>query len=154
MTIPAKPRPISDVDVPLSRLESDIKQLVARQRFQAGIAAEARHVMDPAEAAIETAFIQLAAEHPEACAVPKMTVRVCDRGEGRSYVGVTIRTVTVPATCPQCGGPRGADTVNAWRFCEDGEWYTVDRWTNPCGHVDMYAAVLREARAITEGGAA
>ncbi|MFG3510197.1 hypothetical protein ACGF5F_32395 [Streptomyces sp. NPDC047821] len=75
-----------------------------------------------------------------------MTVRVCDRGTGRGYVGVAIRTVTIAATCPQCGGPRGTDTVRNHNFHEDGEWLSVDRWTNPCGHVDMYSAVLREAR--------
>jgi hypothetical protein len=30
----------------------------------------------------------------------------------------------------------------------------VDRWTNPCGHIDMYSAVLAESRANIEGGAA
>ena len=83
-----------------------------------------------------------------------MTVRVCDRGSGRDYVGVTIRTVTVSDRCPQCGGPRGVDTIRNHNFHEDGEWLSVDRWTNPCGHVDMYSAVLAEARATAEGGAA
>jgi DNA-binding NarL/FixJ family response regulator len=83
-----------------------------------------------------------------------MTVRVCDRGEGREYVGVTVRAVTIPVVCPKCGGPRGVDTVRTQRFCEDGEWYSVDRWDNPCGHVDMYADVLCEARAFTTAQAA
>lgn len=75
-----------------------------------------------------------------------MTVRVCDRGSGRDYVGVRIRTVTVSDRCPSCGGPRGVDTIRNHNFHEDGDWLSVDRWTNPCGHVDMYDAVLREAR--------
>jgi len=90
---------------------------------------------------------------PETDTPPQsMTVRICDRGTGRDYVGVTIRSVTVPAVCPVCGGPRGMDTVRSHRFCEDGEWYNVDRWTNPCGHTDMYADVLREARAYAGSG--
>lgn len=76
----------------------------------------------------------------------RMTVRVCDRGDGREYVGVCIVTVTISTLCPVCGGPRGWDTVRNHNFHEDGEWLSVDRWTNPCGHLDMYAAVLREAR--------
>ncbi|MDT0306831.1 hypothetical protein RM780_07625 [Streptomyces sp. DSM 44917] len=76
---------------------------------------------------------------------PTMTVRVCDRGSGRDYVGVTIRTVTISAHCPTCGGPRGAAAGH--RFCEDGAWYAVDRWDNPCGHIDYYSAVLAEAAA-------
>ncbi|MEU9208477.1 hypothetical protein AB0D27_11120 [Streptomyces sp. NPDC048415] len=81
-----------------------------------------------------------------------MTVRVCDRGSGRDYVGVTIRTITIPAVCPVCGGPRGVDTLRSERLPEDGESYTVSRWDNPCGHVDLYADVLREARAYSGSG--
>lgn len=75
-----------------------------------------------------------------------MAVRVCDRGDGRAYVGVQIVTVTVSALCPRCGGPRGVDTVRPHRFRQDGEWFSVDRWQNSCGHTDTYAAVLRESR--------
>ncbi|MFH8577203.1 hypothetical protein [Streptomyces zaomyceticus] len=76
----------------------------------------------------------------------RMTVRVCHRGTGREYVGVCIVTVTVAALCPRCGGPRGVDTITPYRFPEDGEYYVADRWTNGCGHTDMYADVLRESR--------
>ncbi|MFD8234063.1 hypothetical protein ACFV20_19545 [Streptomyces sp. NPDC059696] len=60
-------RPISDLDVPLTRLQSDVKALVARQRLAAGIAAEARHQMDPAEAAFDLAFAQIACDCPDPC---------------------------------------------------------------------------------------
>lgn len=76
----------------------------------------------------------------------RMTVRVCVRGEGREYVGVCIVTVTISTLCPVCGGPRGWDTVRNLNFHEDGDRYSVDHWTNACGHLDMYAAVLRESR--------
>lgn len=73
-----------------------------------------------------------------------MTYRVIDRGSGRDYVGVSIVTVEVSAQCPRCGGPRGEAKPS--RFPEDGAWYVVDRWSNPCGHEDAYAAVLVEHR--------
>lgn len=60
-------RPISDLDVPTTRLEADMAALVQRQRLAAGIAAEARHQMDPAETAVETAFYRLCCAHPEKC---------------------------------------------------------------------------------------
>ncbi|MFF2940260.1 hypothetical protein ACFVSQ_10495 [Streptomyces niveus] len=75
-----------------------------------------------------------------------MTVRVTSRGDGPGYSGVGIVTVTVEARCPMCGGPRGWDTVKPNRFPEDGEWYTADEWENPCGHLDLYPAVLQESR--------
>ncbi|MFD9422196.1 MULTISPECIES: hypothetical protein [unclassified Streptomyces] len=71
-----------------------------------------------------------------------MTYRVINRGTSRSYEGLHIETVTVAAECPRCGGPRGAAIRH--RFCEDGEWYVCDRWTNPCDNVDEYHAVLAE----------
>lgn len=77
-----------------------------------------------------------------------MSVRVCDRGDGPGYRGVCIVTVTISTRCPRCGGPRGFATVRPHRFHEDGDgdWYVVDRWDNPCGHIDMHENVLREAR--------
>ncbi|MFI9026387.1 hypothetical protein [Streptomyces sp. NPDC053560] len=73
-----------------------------------------------------------------------MSYRVIDRGDGPGYTGVRIVTVLVEPECPRCGGPRGKPRNH--RFCEDGAWYDVDKWENPCGHVDMYAAVLAEHR--------
>jgi hypothetical protein len=52
-------------------------------------------------------------------------------------------TVTITQTCPVCGGPRGEPYP--YRFYECGEWRTAHKWDNPCGHVDKYAAVLRES---------
>lgn len=75
----------------------------------------------------------------------EMTVRVIDRGEGRDYRGLTIRTVIISGLCPVCGGPRGA--AQGHQFAEDGEWYTCDRWDNGCGHHDSYVAVLAQWRA-------
>lgn len=55
--------PIERLDVPVSRLDADMKALVARQRLAVGRAAEAHHLIDPTDAA----FALLAVEHPEAC---------------------------------------------------------------------------------------
>jgi hypothetical protein len=72
-----------------------------------------------------------------------MTVRVIDRGTSRSYEGLRIRQVNISAYCLKDGQRRGEPRGH--HFSEDGEWYTCDRWTNPCGHVDMYDDVLVEA---------
>lgn len=75
-----------------------------------------------------------------------MTVRVCDRstwGTAAPYPAIT--TVTIAVVCPVCGGPRGE--AKNHNFHEDGQWLSVDKWDNPCGHLDTYTAVLREARA-------
>ena len=37
------------------------------------------------------------------------------------------------------------------RQCDDGAWYDVSVWNNPCGHVDMYADVVIEAQMISDG---
>ncbi|QHE72665.1 hypothetical protein [Rhodococcus sp. WAY2] len=55
-----------------------------------------------------------------------------------------IRTVTLTWVCPGCHGPRGIPKEH--RFHEDGHWLTCDRWDNPCGHLDLYTAVLAQAR--------
>lgn len=75
-----------------------------------------------------------------------MKVRVIDRSRwGTSSPYPLIREVTISDTCPACGAQRG--TPRAKRFYEDGEWLTCDIWENPCGHVDMYAQVLKEGSA-------
>lgn len=77
--------------------------------------------------------------------VATLTVRVADRRH--SPVGhATIRTITIAATCPRCGGPRGEPRPH--NFYDDGEWLVTDCWDNPCGHVDMYNAVLAEAERV------
>lgn len=56
---------------------------------------------------------------------------------------VVVRKVRIAGDCP-CGQPRGP---RSWlRQHDDGETYYVEVWTNPCGHVDRYAAVVVESR--------
>lgn len=79
-----------------------------------------------------------------------MTVTIRDRAAEAPWgVGLTnpvVRTVTISATCPIDGQRRGEPT--SLRQHDDGCTYYVDVWTNPCGHVDGYAAVAAEARTI------
>lgn len=83
-----------------------------------------------------------------------MIVTVVDRARQRELWGSpgyrsimqVIRTVEISDHCPRCGGPRGEPVTR--RYCEDGEYYDVSNWTNACGHLDMYAAVIQEATAI------
>ncbi len=65
----------------------------------------------------------------------------------RNVMGWPVGTVTVTISdrCPVCGGKRGEP--QSYSFCEDGEWYSIDQWQNPCGHVDKYVNVLKEAAA-------
>lgn len=96
-----------------------------------------------------------------ACPGPRetMTVRVRDNaaearwwGHGRG--GPIIRAVTVGVYCQYpaddgngvCGKRRG--DVRNHNFCDDGEWASVDVWTNACGHIEMYELVLAEADRI------
>ncbi|MBI4321881.1 MAG: hypothetical protein HY675_25585 [Chloroflexi bacterium] len=85
------------------------------------------------------------------------TVRVVNRNIGpandtRGYYGVHIDRVTVPWVCCTCGGPRGEP--QPYNFCEDGEWLVCDRWTNPCGHVDVYDDVIAQAISQTRSNGA
>lgn len=66
-----------------------------------------------------------------------------DGGDGWQYYP---KTITIGDYCPICGGKRG-EPVNH-TFCEDGEWFNVDKWENPCGHIDKYGDCLKEARKI------
>jgi hypothetical protein len=55
--------------------------------------------------------------------------------------------VEISDNCPVCGGPRGK--LIGHNFHEDGESYFVHRWDNPCGHIDKYADVYREAKGVS-----
>ena len=66
--------------------------------------------------------------------------------------GPALRTIEIADTCPTCGGPRGE--VRGYNGIEDGVGYHVNVWTNPCGHIDYYEAVLAEAEALAIVGAA
>ena len=84
---------------------------------------------------------------------PMMTVRVIDRAASNALWGtpnyrIIIKQVTIDDVCPVCGGPRGEPEVK--RFYECGDWHECDVWTNPCGHVDKYADVLKETNHLKD----
>jgi hypothetical protein len=59
------------------------------------------------------------------------------------HAGQHLITLTVRWVCPTCGGPRGGARPSV---SYDGSRRLVcDGWTNPCGHIDYYADVRREA---------
>ena len=75
----------------------------------------------------------------------RMTVRI------PAVVGLDHReagtlTVSVRPFCPVCGGPRGWEHVHPAEVRFRNVSVTADRWSNPCGHVDVYADVLEESR--------
>jgi hypothetical protein len=45
--------------------------------------------------------------------------------------------------CPTCGGPRGE--VGRAISYDGSRRLECDGWSNPCGHIDLYASVRREA---------
>lgn len=83
-----------------------------------------------------------------------MTVLVRDRAAeatwGSGPTNPVVRRVTVSARCPRCGGPRGE--ARGLNQHDDGAWYSVDVWTNQCGHEDLYRDVVREAAQRARGG--
>lgn len=78
--------------------------------------------------------------------VETMVVTVRDRSSeapwGRGLTNPKTRKVTISVYCPVCGGHRGEP--RGLNQHDDGVWYWVEIWDNPCGHVDSYAAVLAE----------
>lgn len=72
-----------------------------------------------------------------------MTVRIpaCEEHQGMFYMVVRIKRV-----CPVCGGARG-EVCHDMLSYDGSRRLVVDGWRNPCGHVDGYGAVLKEARA-------
>jgi hypothetical protein len=76
-----------------------------------------------------------------------MTVLIRDRASespwGSGPTRPIVRKVTISAYCPRCGGPRGEPRGHNQH--DDGAWYHVSVWTNPCGHVDQYEDVAIEA---------
>lgn len=69
----------------------------------------------------------------------KVTIPACDQHEGMRSI-----TVEIADTCPVCGGPRG-NKFKTYSFDGSLELY-CDGWRNPCGHIDKYYQVRKEAK--------
>lgn len=65
-------------------------------------------------------------------------------GDGWTYYPMRLE---IADKCPKCGGERGKPY--GYNFHEDGEWFHVEKWENPCGHIDTYREVWHEARRQT-----
>lgn len=70
-------------------------------------------------------------------------IPACDEHAGWHAV-----TVSIPWVCPVCVGPRGE--VRQTVSYDGSRRLHCDGWTNPCGHVDKYAAVRAEAAMYPE----
>jgi hypothetical protein len=74
-------------------------------------------------------------------------VRVPDTGANWGTTGpsTVVHQLRISAICPReaCGQKRGEP--EHFRACNDGEWYSADRWDNPCGHIDTYQDLLARA---------
>ena len=71
---------------------------------------------------------------------PELTVHIPGSDQ---HDGHHLTTVTVPWICPVCAGPRGP-VVRTTSY-DGSRQLGCDGWTNPCGHVDLYATVRQEA---------
>ena len=71
-------------------------------------------------------------------------IPACEKHEGFARTTVTVHWV-----CPQCGGPRG-DPYKTISYDGSRRLYNVDGWRNPCGHIDRYANVRKEALEMAE----
>lgn len=66
-------------------------------------------------------------------------------GDGWTFYPVTVE---ISDNCPVCGAKRGTPSKN--RYCEDGEFYYLDNWKNPCGHLDTYKDTYIESLNIKQ----
>jgi len=79
-----------------------------------------------------------------------MIVKIVDRqaikdswGSPGLYTVIT-QTVEISDRCSVCDKERGKPTRKS--FYEGGQTYSVDVWSNPCGHIDEYFDVIRDAK--------
>lgn len=83
-----------------------------------------------------------------------ITVTIRDHSRERPWgSGLTspyTRKITISAFCPRCGERRGEPRGR--NSCDDGAYYWVEEWGNPCGHIDRYDAVAKEADGLAASG--
>lgn len=61
-----------------------------------------------------------------------------------NHDGLASMIVTLEWICPKCGQPRGE--TFAGRSYDGSRILDVSCWNNPCGHVDKYSDVRKEAQ--------
>lgn len=72
--------------------------------------------------------------------IKQVYIPACANHEGIYGMYVKLRWV-----CPICGQPRG-QILKGWSY-DGSRFLAVDTWNNPCGHIDKYDDVRKEAAA-------
>jgi len=70
-----------------------------------------------------------------------MTVTVPMCAEHQGFYSTTVK---ISENCPVCGERRG-DVYKGFSY-DGSRRLVVDCWENPCGHIDKYDAVRKEAK--------
>lgn len=74
----------------------------------------------------------------EKAEIKTVSIPAYEQHEGLNSIDINLRWV-----CPICGKPRGEIKTG---YSYDGSLrLPVDTWKNPCGHIDKYADVRKEA---------
>ena len=68
-----------------------------------------------------------------------------DGGDGWKFYP---KTIEIDDYCQECGEKRGKPYAHTFHEC--GEWYGVNRWDNPCGHIDTYKDVWHESQNLEQ----
>lgn len=77
-----------------------------------------------------------------------MKVRIMFRNDytgGDGWISFPM-DVDIADNCPVCGEQRGESYPE--HIYENGDWFTVDAWDNPCGHIDTYRDCFHESLTI------
>jgi len=74
-------------------------------------------------------------------------IPIIEQHEGLDFY---VRRVEIAELCPVCGMPRGKNTIHKVRSYDGSRYVTCDGWNNPCGHIDLYRDVRKEALQIAK----
>lgn len=70
-------------------------------------------------------------------------IRVVEIPARENHMGLCFVRVKLHWRCPVCGKPRGE--IRRVRSYDGRQYLDCDGWANPCGHVDKYTDVRKEA---------
>ncbi len=71
--------------------------------------------------------------------IKEVTIPACEEHQGLYDVKVKLHWF-----CPVCGKPRGE--IKIVRSYDGSRVLFCDGWSNPCGHIDKYEIVRKEAK--------
>lgn len=90
---------------------------------------------------------QSSADRDKSAVIVTVRDRSSESPWGSGLLRPVIARVEISANCPKCGAPRGE--IKNLNSCDDGAYYSVSVWENPCGHSDPYVDVLKEGRVLS-----